>query len=67
MGLARSFIQLENTIHTTCSNLICCQENARYLSVKSFSTKVLIADKIFSSPTGDGTAILRGHPSDAKV
>ena len=21
----------------------------------------------FTSPTGDGTAILRGHPSDAKV
>ena len=41
-GLPRSFIQLENTIHTTCSNLICCQENARYLSVKVFSMKLLL-------------------------
>ena len=31
------------------------------------STKVLIGDTIFTSPTGDGTAILRGHPSHAKV
>jgi len=28
---------------------------------------VLIGDTIFTSPTGDGTAILRGHPSHAKV
>ena len=26
-----------------------------YLSVRVFSTKVLIGDTIFSSPTGDGT------------
>ena len=32
-----------------------------------FSTEVLIGDTIFTSPTGDGTAILRGHPSHAKV
>ena len=38
-----------------------------YLSVKVFSTKVLIGDTIFTSPTGDGTTILRGHPSHAKV
>ena len=31
-----------------------------------FSTKVLIGDTIFTSPTGDGIAILRGHPSHAK-
>ena len=37
------------------------------LSVNVFSTKVLIGDTIFTSPTGDGTAILRGHPSHAKV
>ena len=30
-------------------------------------TKVLIVDTIFTSPTGDGTAILRDHPSHAKV
>ena len=32
-----------------------------------FSTKVLIRDTVLTSPTGDGTAILRGHPSLAKV
>ena len=37
------------------------------MSVNVFSTKVLIGDTIFTSPTGDGTAILRGHPSHAKV
>ena len=40
---------------------------ALYLSVNVFSTKVLIRDTIFTSPTGDGTAILLGHPSHAKV
>ena len=38
-----------------------------YLSVNVFSTKVLIGDTIFTSLSGDGTAILRGHPSHAKV
>ena len=38
-----------------------------YLSVNVFSTKVIIGDTIFTSPTGDGTAILRGHPNHAKV
>ena len=37
-----------------------------YLSVNVFSTKVLMEDTIFTSPTGDGTAILRGHPSHAR-
>ena len=32
-----------------------------------FSTKVIIRDTILTSPTGDGTAILRGHPRHAKV
>ena len=32
-----------------------------------FSTKVLNGDNIFTSPTGNGTAILCGHPSHAKV
>ena len=40
---------------------------ALYLSVNVFSRKVLIRDTIFTSPTGDGTAILLGHPSHAKV
>ena len=30
-------------------------KNALYLSVKVFSTKVLIGDTTFTSPTGDGT------------
>ena len=42
-------------------------KNSLYLSVNLFSTKVLIGDTIFASPTGDGTAILRDHPSYAKV
>ena len=32
-----------------------------------FITKVLIEDTIFTFPTGYGMAILRGHPSHAKV
>ena len=43
------------------------KKKALYLSVNVFSTKVLIGDTIFTSPDGDGTAILRGHPSHAKV
>ena len=43
-------------------------KKALYLSVNVFSMKVLIGDTIFfMSPTGDRTAILRGHPSQAKV
>ena len=42
-------------------------KKALYLSVNVFSTKVLIEDTVLTSPTGDGTAILRGHPSHAKV
>ena len=41
--------------------------NALYLSVKVFSMKVLIGDTIFTSLTGDGTAILCGHLSHMKV
>ena len=51
-------IKLSTTTHT---------KNALYLSVNVFSMKVLIADTIFTSLTGDGTAILRSHPSHAKV
>ena len=42
-------------------------KNALYLSVNVFSTKVLIGDTLLTSPTGDETAILHGHPSQAKV
>ena len=37
------------------------------LSVNVFSTNLLIGNTIFTSPTGDGTAILRGHSSHASV
>jgi len=43
------------------------KKKALYLSVKVFSKKVLIGDTILTSPTGNGTAILRDHPSHAKV
>ena len=43
------------------------KKNALYLSVNVFSTKVLIGTLYFTSPNGDGTAILRDHPSHAKV
>ena len=43
------------------------KKNALYLSVNVFSTKVLIGTLYFTSPNGDGTAILRGHPSHAEV
>ena len=33
----------------------------------SMYTKILNRDTIFSSPTGDGTTILRGYPSYSKV
>ena len=36
------------------------------LSVNVFSTKVLTGDTIFTSPTGDGSAILCGHLGHAK-
>ena len=44
-----------------------CLKQALYLSVNVFSTNVLIGDTTFTSATGDGTAILRGHPNHAKV
>ena len=43
------------------------EKPALYLSVNVFSTKLLIWDTIFTSPTRDRTAILRGHPSHPKV
>ena len=42
-------------------------KNALYLSVSALSTKVLIRDTIFTSPTGDGTAILHGHPRSSNL
>ena len=48
-------------------NVYCKKKKALYLSVNVFSTKALIGDTTFTSPTGDVSAILRGHPSHAKV
>ena len=42
-------------------------KKAFHIIVCVFSTKALIGDTIFTSPTGDGTAISRGHPRHAKV
>ena len=39
-------------------NLYIYKKCTFYLSVNVFSTKVLIGDTIFTSPNGDGTAIL---------
>lgn len=44
------------------------KKNALYLNVKVFtSTKILIDDTIFTSPTGEGTVILRAHLSHVNV
>ena len=45
---------------TTMKYLMRVKKKAVYLGVKVFSTKVLTGDTIFTSPTGDGTAILQG-------
>ena len=37
------------------------------MSVNVFSMKVLFGDTIFTSPTGDETATLHGHPNHAEV
>ena len=37
------------------------------LSVNVFGMKVLIGDTVFMSPAGDGTTILSGHESHAKL
>jgi len=43
------------------------KKNVLNLSDNVFSTKVLFGDTIFTSPSGDGTAILRGLLSHTKV
>ena len=42
-------------------------KKALYFRVNVFITGVLIGDTIAMSPTGDGAAILRGHPSYVKI
>ena len=48
-----------------CVAVLQIQKNG--LSINVFSTKILIEDTIFTSPTGDGTAILCGLRSHVKV
>ena len=49
-------------------NLKCTLLNWTELSFHVFRTKLLeLGTLYFTSPTGDGTAILGGHPSHAKV
>ena len=43
------------------------KNNVTYLSVNVFSTKVLIEDTIFMSPTGDGTTCTDLYSSHTKV
>ena len=50
---------------STC--LGCLKKKTFYLSVNVFSTKELIGDTIFMSPTRDRNAILCGNPSHVKV
>ena len=52
------------TIHSDESSAAVLK-NVLYLSV--FSTNALIEDTVLTSPTGDGSAILRSHPSHEKV
>ena len=42
-------------------------EKKKKLSVNVFSMEVLIEKTIFTTPTGDGTAILGSHLSHSKV
>ena len=46
-------------INTQIEHMI--KKKALYLSVNVLSMKVLIGDTFFTSPNGDGTAILPGH------
>ena len=48
-----------------CVAVLKIQKNG--LSINVFSSKILIEDTIFTSPTGDGSAILCGHLSHTKV
>ena len=66
MVLPNNTVQSNSTFESA-NKLYTVKKCTFYLSVNVFSTKVLIGDTIFTSPNGDGTAILRGHPSHAKV
>ena len=57
-----SFNNDNNNINNNNNN-----SNKRYLTVNVFSSKVLTDDLVFTSPIGGGAAILRAHPSQAKV
>lgn len=54
-------------IHSIFFQCTLALKNALFLSVNVFSTRVLIKDAIFMSPTEDRATILRGHSSHVKV
>ena len=43
------------------------KKEKHFIWVSMYFKKELIGDTVFTYPTGDGTAILCGHPSYAKV
>ena len=55
---------VKETRNLSGSILLKRKKYALYLSVNVFSTKVLIVDTNFTSPNGNGAAILRGHLKD---
>ena len=61
-----SHLLVDLIVYAYITNRIYMWKNALYLSVNVFGTKVLIEDTNFTSPTGDGTAILLSHPNHAK-
>ena len=52
---------------TLCIFIKLVKKNTLVLSFNVFSTKVVLEDTNFNCATGDGSAILRGHPDHAKV
>ena len=65
LNLSSNISQILNSRHEgdSFSSKPSGKKNALYLSVNVFSTKALIGDTIFTSPTSDATAILRVQPS----
>ena len=37
-----------------------------YFNFNVFNTEVITGDSVFKPPTGEGAAIIRGHPSHSK-
>ena len=43
------------------------ERKSTFVECVCICSKVLIEETIFTSPSGDGTAILRGHPSPQRI